>query len=167
MIRFAELFRVLAAEGVNFIVVGGVAATAHGSGRGTQDLDIVYQRSPENIDRLVHALAGQQPYPRGAPPGLPFQWDARRLQFGLNFTLRTSLGLIDLLGEITGGGELPVARAGRDIYVYFDNDVKVRAPVDAMELAQLLGVKRVGVEVEITEGIEGEAREGWPKVGSR
>lgn len=34
---------------------------------------------------------------------------------------------------------------GRDVYVYFDNDVKVRAPVDAMELARLLGVKREGM----------------------
>ena len=29
--------------------------------------------------------------------------------------------------------------AGRDVYVYFDNDVKVRAPFDAQRLAQLLG----------------------------
>jgi uncharacterized protein YecE (DUF72 family) len=32
------------------------------------------------------------------------------------------------------------APGGRDVYVYFDNDVKVRAPVDAMALAARLGV---------------------------
>jgi hypothetical protein len=41
---------------------------------------------------------------RGAPPGLPFHWDDETIKKGLNFTLVTSLGAIDLLGEITGGG---------------------------------------------------------------
>jgi histidyl-tRNA synthetase len=44
------------------------------------------------------------PYPRGAPEGLPFQWEAETLRAGLNFTLITKLGAIDLFGEITGGG---------------------------------------------------------------
>jgi hypothetical protein len=38
------------------------------------------------------------------PPGLPFVLDHRTLANGLNFTLVTTLGDIDLLGEITGGG---------------------------------------------------------------
>ena len=57
-----------------------------------------------NLDRLVAALASEKPYLRGAPPGLPFTWDRETLARGLNFTLVTSLGEIDLLGEIPGGG---------------------------------------------------------------
>lgn len=53
-------------------VVDGTAAIAHGSARLTQDLDIVYQRSRANLDRLVVALADLKPYLRGVPPGLPF-----------------------------------------------------------------------------------------------
>lgn len=45
-----------------------------------------------------------QAYLRGAPPGLPFLWDERTIRSGLNFTLTTSLGDLDLLGEIAGGG---------------------------------------------------------------
>ena len=105
MTRFPELLKLLETNGVAFIVVGGSAATAHGSARLTLDLDIVYQRTPENLDRIAFALAPMSPYPRGAPKGLPFRWDRRTLEFGLNFTLETSLGLIDLLGEITGGGK--------------------------------------------------------------
>lgn len=70
----------------------------------TYDLDVVYARSPHNVARLVTALASRSPYLRGAPPGLPFRWDAETILRGLNFTLTTSLGGIDLLGEITGGG---------------------------------------------------------------
>src|SRR5262249_15524779 len=98
------LLRVLVQGNVDFVLVGGVAATIHGSARLTQDLDVVYSRDPGNIDRLVDALRPHHPYLRGAPPRLPFQWDAATLRRGLNFTLTTSLGDLDLLGEITGGG---------------------------------------------------------------
>jgi predicted nucleotidyltransferase len=93
----------LARAQVEFIVVGGVAATIHGSARLTQDLDVVYQRSPENLKRLADALASHHPYLRGAPPGLPFLWDTETLRRGLNFTLTTDIGDVDLLGEVPGG----------------------------------------------------------------
>ncbi|MGH7250735.1 MAG: hypothetical protein ACREIK_02675, partial [Nitrospiraceae bacterium] len=80
------------------------AATAHGSARLTEDLDIVYRRTPDNLATLASCLAPHKPYLRGAPPGLPFQWDSDTLTRGLNFTLVTDLGALDLLGEITGGG---------------------------------------------------------------
>jgi hypothetical protein len=52
----------------------------------------------------VSALRDLNPYLRGAPPGLPFVWDKVTISRGLNFTLETTLGYIDLLGEIPGGG---------------------------------------------------------------
>src|SRR5688500_13550561 len=104
MTHFREILRVLTAGGVEFIVVGGVAGFAHGSARLTSDVDVVYRRTPENLRRIATTLAPHKPYPRGAPPGLPFIWDARTLEFGVNFTLQTDLGYVDLLGEITGGG---------------------------------------------------------------
>ena len=104
MIDFPKLLRLLTEQEVAFIIIGGVAAVIHGSSRLTQDLDVVYQRSPQNLTRLVQALAEQSPYLRGAPPGLPFQWSVTTLRMGLNFTLETSVGPLDLLGEVTGGG---------------------------------------------------------------
>lgn len=98
------LLRCLSEAGVEYLLVGGVAATAHGSARLTQDLDVVYRRSPENLRRLVTALGPHRPYLRGAPPGLPFRWDPETVRRGLNFTLTTEWGAIDLLGEIVGGG---------------------------------------------------------------
>jgi hypothetical protein len=70
----------------------------------TQDLDVVYRRSEENLRRLERALATHHPYLRGAPRGLPFRLDAETLAQGLNFTRVTDLGDLDLLGEIAGGG---------------------------------------------------------------
>jgi hypothetical protein len=104
MTDFAGLLCVLVDAKVDFILVGGVAAAVHGSARSTKDVDVVYARSPENIARLVEALRPHKPYLRGAPPGLPFLWDEITVGRGLNFTLTTALGDLDLLGEITGGG---------------------------------------------------------------
>jgi len=104
MTDFERLLDTLGKHEIKFILVGGAAAIAHGSARLTQDLDIVYERSTENIDRLVAALATLGPYPRGVPQGLPFLWDRRTLVRGLNFTLITTVGDLDLLGEIAGGG---------------------------------------------------------------
>jgi predicted nucleotidyltransferase len=101
---FKAALRALTEAGVEFILVGGVAATVHGSARLTRDIDVVYRRTPSNIARLVAALTPYQPYLRGAPPGLPFRWDPPTIERGLNFTLVTQLGDIDLLGEIVGGG---------------------------------------------------------------
>jgi hypothetical protein len=72
MTDFRELIRVLAKAPVEFIIVGGLAATIHGSARLTKGLDIIYNRTQENAALLVHALAPYKPYLRGAPAGLPF-----------------------------------------------------------------------------------------------
>src|SRR4051812_22252486 len=102
--NFRELLPLLVRHNVRFIVVGGGAALAHGSARATYDVDVVYARDAENIRNVVAALQGHQPYLRGAPPGLPFRWDERTVQAGLNFTLTTGLGDLDLLGRWPAAG---------------------------------------------------------------
>jgi predicted nucleotidyltransferase len=103
-VDFEAALRLLNEHRVEYVVVGGLAAAAHGSTRVTWDVDVVYSRRAENVERLATALAGVEPYLRGAPAGLPFRWDAETIRRGLNFTLTTRVGDLDLLGEITGGG---------------------------------------------------------------
>lgn len=100
---FLVLLKALAEHNVEYILIGGMAGVLHGSARLTQDIDILYRRTPENVQRLVEALAPYQPYLRDAPPGLPFVWEVRTVWRGLNFTLQTSEGYIDLWGEVPGG----------------------------------------------------------------
>src|SRR2546428_10914130 len=104
MTYFAQFLKSLNDAGAEYIVIGGGAATAHGSVRLTVDLDIAYRRTKENATRLATALSPYSPYLRNAPPGLPFVWDAQTIYRGTNFTLSTTIGDIDLLGEVTGGG---------------------------------------------------------------
>jgi hypothetical protein len=135
MTDFAGLLRTLARGGVDFIVVGGVAATAHGSARATYDVDVVYARSPNNMARLAETLAPLEPYLRGAPAGLPFRWDAETIAHGLNFTLTTTLGDLDVLGEIIGGGYEQLLPHSTAISLF-------GAEVRCLDLDTLIRVKR-------------------------
>ena len=102
--QFERLLPVLVKEGAHFILIGGVAGIIHGAARATYDVDVVYERSTANFKVLAKALSPFTPYLRGAPAGLPFSLEERTLRNGLNFTLTTSIGDIDLLGEVAGGG---------------------------------------------------------------
>ena len=108
----------------------------HGSARLTQDVDIVYARHGDNLKKLAGVLAEHEPYLRGAPRGLPFEWDAVTLLHGLNFTLETSLGDIDLLGEITGGGRY------EDLVAHSIELDLFHCPVLCLDLQMLIKTKR-------------------------
>jgi len=105
--NFEAIIAILARAGVEFVVIGGVAMLVHGVARVTQDLHICYARSAENIKRLAETLAPYHPSLRGAPEGLPFCFDEETIGHGLNFTLVTDLGDLDLLGEVAGIGSYP------------------------------------------------------------
>jgi hypothetical protein len=105
MIDYDRVLPLLVHGSVEFIAVGGTAANIHGSARVTSDLDVLYRRTDANIRRLVSTLAPIHPYLRGAPPGLPFQWDDAAIRSGVNFTLVTDGGDLDLLGEMVGAGK--------------------------------------------------------------
>ena len=104
MTDFKTIIQLFSEAGIECVIVGGLAATIHGSARLTQDVDLVYARTDENIRRLVAALKPHAPYLRGAPRGLPFEWNEVTVKRGLNFTLTSDIGDIDLFGEIVGGG---------------------------------------------------------------
>ena len=102
-VDLSQVIPPLVEANVDFILIGGMAAILHGSARVTFDVDVVYSRTPENIERLAAGLAPHKPYLREAPPGLPFTWDAKTIRSGLNFTLTTRLGDVDLFGAVAGG----------------------------------------------------------------
>ena len=118
--QFKTLLASLAAGDVEFVIIGGLAATLHGSARVTYDLDIVYNRTPANLSKIVAALTPYQPYLRGAPEGLPFKFDVETLKRGLNFTFTTSVGPIDLLGELSGVGSYDAVRVRANTATMFD-----------------------------------------------
>lgn len=107
-----RILDLLSRAGVEFAVIGGVAMVLRGSTRVTVDLDLCYARDRENLARLAAALKPFGPRLRGAPVDLPFLWDEHTLHSGLNFTLTTDLGDLDLLGEVAGVGGFPEVAQG-------------------------------------------------------
>lgn len=94
--------RVLLDHDVRFIVIGGVAGAAHGSPLITQDLDVCYDRSPDNLERLATALQQLHARLRGVEDEVPFILDAKTLKAGDHFTFITDAGDLDIMG--TPGG---------------------------------------------------------------
>ena len=131
-----RLVEALTDHGVDFVIIGGMALVARGSAHVTTDLDICYARNPGNLERLVAAVAPLRPRLRGAPPGLPFRFDKETLRAGLNFTLVTDAGDLDLLGEVTGlGGYEQIAPQSERVEIY-DRSIQL------MSLDQLEAAKR-------------------------
>ena len=92
----------LVRHGVDFVLIGGIAAIVLGSSYSTSDLDVAYARDRANIERLAEALRELGATLRGAPPGIPFRLDADGLEAGLNFTFTTRRGDLDVFGEPAG-----------------------------------------------------------------
>jgi hypothetical protein len=103
-VKLRELLALLVSHHVEFVVVGGVALIARGVQRSTEDLDVVYSRDDVNLARLAGALSSVRASLRDVDKGLPFVLDQRSLKAGLNFTLDTDLGPLDLFGELAGLG---------------------------------------------------------------
>jgi hypothetical protein len=115
----------LVRERVDYVIIGAVALIAHGGSRVTVDLDLCYGRDQENLERLARGVVPFHPRLRGAPPELPFFFDSRTLRSGLNFTLTTDAGDLDLLGEVAGVGGYAECRADAASISLYGHDVAI------------------------------------------
>jgi len=77
---FAEMLKALAAESVEFLVVGGYAVAGHGIPRATGDIDLWVRPTPDNAARLRRALDRFGAPRSGVAPESFTQADVARLQ---------------------------------------------------------------------------------------
>lgn len=159
---FRRLLGALVENQVDFLVVGGLAANLHGSPRFTQDVDVLYRRAPENHARMVAALSGLSPYLRGAPRGLPFRWDEATIRSGLNFTLTTSAGDIDFLGEIAGGGRYEDLAGTSQAKQIFDISLRCLSLPDLIRTKRAAGRPKDLETIAILEALLEESGESPP-----
>lgn len=100
--RPLRAMEVLREHGVRFVVIGGVAGSAHGSPSITGDLDICYQRTRPNLNRLAAALRTLNARLRGVEEEVPFQMEAETIERGDHFTFATDAGDLDCIGTPAG-----------------------------------------------------------------
>jgi hypothetical protein len=91
---------------VRYVVIGGYASSILGAPIITNDIDVCYERTPENMERLARALRELHATPRvaGVDGDLPFVLDGRTLAAGNSFTFRSDAGDLDILGTPSGTG---------------------------------------------------------------
>lgn len=100
--RVDRLLGTLTAHGVDYVVVGGIAATLLGSARDTFDLDICPSPDPTNLDVLGKLLTELGARLRGVDESVPFVADRRSLEQVGILTLDTDLGPLDVLMAPSG-----------------------------------------------------------------
>jgi hypothetical protein len=118
MQNLSDLTRRLIEAQVEFVLVGGFAAVAHGVMLVTRDVDICCRFSEANLLRIQLAFAGLHPVHRSWPD-LPLQLTAEQCASLKNLYLKTDLGIVDCLGEILGVGNFDEV---------FKNSVEVELP---------------------------------------
>jgi hypothetical protein len=132
--RYLRLIDCLIAHDVRFVIVGGMAAVLQRAPILTEDLDLVHDRSPENVNRLLAALQDLDAVYRN---------DRRKLRPGPSHLTGAGSQLLesgplrfDVIGELTPGGGYDDLIASTDAI-----DVGGRV-VRVLTLEKLIEIKR-------------------------
>lgn len=145
------------AEGkVRFVVIGGLAASLHGSPSITNDLDICYARDEVNLERLAAALTVAGAHLRGAPDEVPFLLDAKTLAAGDHFTFITRFGGVDCLGTPAGSDGFDALNANAVEMVIDLLPIKVASIDDLIKMKLAAGRPKDLIEVEVLGALREE-----------
>lgn len=111
-------FRALNAREVRYVLIGGLAGELLGAALATNDIDICYERSAENMDRLAAALVDLHAKLRvaGVDEDLPFVLAGKTIAAGDSFTFSSDAGDLDVLGTPSGTGGFRDLDAGATSY---------------------------------------------------
>lgn len=108
--RNLALLERLTDAGVEFCIVGGVAAVLHGATRMTVDLDIAVPFDQPNLTRLLTALADLDPRHATRPELRVIDDPIERLLAFRMLLLETDWGRLDVLREVTPLGLYPALK---------------------------------------------------------
>jgi hypothetical protein len=122
--------RLLAEADVEYLIVGGVGAILQGTSVTTQDLDIMPEASPENLDRLAAALSMPTTEKKSATSTIyePYV-TVSSLEFKTEPTLsfRTSYDVLDVLMELPGVGTYDDAARNAKVYRLPEHDIELKS----------------------------------------
>lgn len=104
MQNLSELTRRLVESKVEFFLIGGFAAVAHGATLVTHDVEICWRFSEANLKRFQHARGQLHPLHRSRPD-LPLDLTPEQCSSLKNLYLKTDLGVVDCLSEVRGIGD--------------------------------------------------------------
>jgi predicted nucleotidyltransferase len=152
-LRVGETLGLLTARGVDFVVIGGVAITLHGSALFTQDLDICFAADGENLKALGKVLVELEAKLRGAPDDVPFVPDERTLRHVGVLTLDTTHGPLDVMTNPDGAPPYETLRRNAERMDIGGFAVLVASIEDLISMKRAAGRERDRRGVEELEAI--------------
>jgi len=150
------VLRALTEAGVRFVLIGGLAARQHGSATVTNDTDICYDRTPDNLERLAAVLRDMNARLRGVDDDVPFVLDARTLRNGDSFTFETDFGAVDVLATPSGTAGYDDMVAGADTIDLGGFGVAVVALDDLIRMKRAAARPKDRIEVEVLLALRDE-----------
>jgi predicted nucleotidyltransferase len=149
-----ELLARLTARGVDFVVIGGIAAILHGSAQATFDLDISYATDAGNLEQLGDVLVELEARLKGVADEVPFVPDAQTLRRVDVLTMVTPLGELDVLARPAGGRGYEVLRRNANRFDVGGFAVLVASIDDLIEMKLAAGRQKDLAAVEELEAIK-------------
>lgn len=129
-----SLLAALNRRGVRYVVIGGFAATIHGSPYVTGDVDITPEHTPSNLVKLSEALNDLEAriWTSIEPPGLTFDHDAESIGRVSTWNLVTRHGRLDIAFQPSGTGGYPDLIRSADRLTILGVEVEVSSLADVV-----------------------------------
>lgn len=159
-LKLDVLLERLVAGGVDFVVIGGIAAIVHGSPRNTFDLDICFATDEANVEALGRVLVGLDAKLKGVEDEVPFTPDAATLRKVEVLTLATRAGEIDVLAKPKGAPGYEALRRNAERFDIAGSVVRVASLPDLMAMKHAAGRPRDKADLEELEAISRLRRRG-------
>ncbi len=116
---FKVLINKLSENGFDFVLIGGLAASAYGSTYVTHDLDVCAVLTPDNIEKLRSILVELHPKHRMMIPKKSFMEIPESLDGINNLYLSTDAGVLDLISSVVGVGDFSeVSKSAVEISIF-------------------------------------------------
>lgn len=150
-----RILRQLSADGVEFVLIGGMAGRVHGSPTVTNDLDICYRRTRANCERLAKTLHELRARLRDFPPELPSRIDATSIWQGDNFTFVTQAGFLDCLASPEEGAPTGYEHLADNALTVtiVDAAILVCSIEDLIRMKEAAGRPKDLIEVEVLKAV--------------
>lgn len=157
---FSQLLERLADARLDFVIVGGYAAVAHGSSLVTRDLDICAVLTPDNVEKLRRMLADWHPRHRMTPQRLSFLEYPKAGQPVQNLYLQTDIGVIDILSSILGVGDFARLWSQAEELEVAGRTYRVISLEDLIKAKEALGQERDVLAVKELRAIAAKRNQG-------
>ncbi|HEY2093815.1 MAG TPA: hypothetical protein VGJ81_18235 [Thermoanaerobaculia bacterium] len=150
-----RILRQLSDDGVEFVLIGGLAGRIHGSPTVTNDLDICYGRTKINCERLAKTLRKLGARLRDLPADLRAPVDAGTIWQGHNLTFITDAGFFDCLASPEGGVPTAYADLARNAATVMiaSAPIRVCSLEDLIRMKQAAGRAKDLIEVEVLKAV--------------